>query len=374
MQKRILFFVFDGTGLGHLRRIGRIAEALQGPCATLVMTGMREAAWIIPDVCEVVSLPRGDRMRPTRPGFTPKFNWLDHHDPIAPQAPTGAHALHSSKLFEPQAIFVDYLPFGKREELVPVLAATVARKYFILRGIVDASDQSLLCGQTALRLGEAYDRILITADPRIVNVVQECGYDRLTEAKVTYTGYVMPEAVDQQAVRSRHDVPNGCLWVVCSGGGGIYAERLLNRCIKVAAEFPEVIFDVVLGPFGDTSLFTGPRSANCRFHVQLRDLPDLHAAADVVISAGGYNTLVEAASGGARLLVSPSRTGQDDEQQRQATLMASYYPVELIASLHDLEPMLRLALGKAFVGPRPRFVLEASGLQRIRELLLEDLA
>jgi predicted glycosyltransferase len=193
------------------------------------MTGMREASWIIPDECEVVSLPRFNRLRRPRAGFSPKFNWLDHNDPLAPTLRREL-MLSTARAFAPDALVVDYLPFGKWNELLPLLGATNARKYFILRGIVDTSDHSHLCGEAARRIGEAYDRILVTADPLIVDVSQECAFDRLTESKVTYVGYVMPEAVDQQAVRSDYNVPNGSPWVVCSGGGGIFAEGLLNRC------------------------------------------------------------------------------------------------------------------------------------------------
>jgi hypothetical protein len=41
-QWRALFFAFDGgVGLGHLRRLARIAEEMQGPCACLLVTGHR---------------------------------------------------------------------------------------------------------------------------------------------------------------------------------------------------------------------------------------------------------------------------------------------------------------------------------------------
>jgi len=56
-RKRILLFVFDGTGLGHLRRMSRIAERLQREFVVLVVTGMREAAWLVPASCEVMILP-----------------------------------------------------------------------------------------------------------------------------------------------------------------------------------------------------------------------------------------------------------------------------------------------------------------------------
>src|SRR5579872_3365057 len=65
-QKRIIFFVHDGTGLGHLRRLARIAKNLQGPYSCLIVTGHRAAYWFVSEESEYVHLPSLDNLLPSK--------------------------------------------------------------------------------------------------------------------------------------------------------------------------------------------------------------------------------------------------------------------------------------------------------------------
>src|SRR5438105_2980643 len=115
-QKRLLMICHDGKGLGHLRRISRIAGFLQGEFACLVMTGMAEASWLVPSNCEFIKLPNWDGLSKLRASRLGRTVWLD--------APSEEVVRLRSELikgveqaFRPSAILVDYIPFGIREEL-----------------------------------------------------------------------------------------------------------------------------------------------------------------------------------------------------------------------------------------------------------------
>ena len=56
-QKRFMFFVHDGIGLGHLSRMSKIAQGLQGLAACLVVSGYREMSWMVSKECEYIHLP-----------------------------------------------------------------------------------------------------------------------------------------------------------------------------------------------------------------------------------------------------------------------------------------------------------------------------
>src|SRR5689334_10872737 len=62
--KRILFFAFEGgTGIGHLRRISRIAAALERRFACLIVTSHREITnWFVSPGCEYVHIPAWDSL------------------------------------------------------------------------------------------------------------------------------------------------------------------------------------------------------------------------------------------------------------------------------------------------------------------------
>lgn len=373
MKKRILLFVFDGSGLGHLRRMARIAEELEGHCLTLLITGMQEATWIVPQQCQVIILPSRKWIKANRrdlevdvgaDGMRSTLNCLDRRAELIASI---------TSWFDPHAIIVDYLPFGKGDELRSMLGCTNARKYLILRGIVDTSDYPIFHGDSSRKLAEFYDRVLVTCDARIVNVSLEYQFVEATNTKVTYTGYVLPPKSNLHAVRALNGIGDSNSWVICDAGGGLNGEALANECIRIAHRFPQTKFDVILGPFSDQSLITLIDIENCRIHKLRTDLPAMHAGADVVISAGGYNTLVEAASGGARLLVMPNQIGDDDEQARQAIKMATFYPVKLIRALDNLYSMLCCELDNVESKSRPEFLLQSSGAQRVREIICQDL-
>jgi predicted glycosyltransferase len=273
------------------------------------------------------------------------------------------------------AILPDYLPFGVRYELKGLLSRIAAKKYFVLRGVIDSSDREFLSGESVNVIGDVYDRILVTADKRIVDVASEYCFGISTSSKLFYTGFVAPQDIQNRfEVRAGHRVPDGLPWVVCSGGGGLDSEELLWCCTQVAEQMPNVWFDIVFGPRsrGRTGV-VGRLPANCHVARESQQLADMHTAADVVVSAGGYNTLVECAIGGAHIIVRPSRSGADDEQTSNAIRLSSFYPVRLLQDDSRLREMIETVLRTAVGLPRPTFGLDTDGVKRIREILLSDL-
>src|SRR5438105_12585748 len=140
LQPRVLLFVHDGYGLGHLQRMARIAAALQGPSATLLVTGHRDAATLVRHPCEVLLLPSWVGLRPHRAAVWGRELWMQA---TLAEALQFRSELFSSvvKAFDPDAILVDYLPFGIADELRSGLHASRARKYWVLRGVVDRGDR-----------------------------------------------------------------------------------------------------------------------------------------------------------------------------------------------------------------------------------------
>src|SRR5581483_1168764 len=121
-QYRAVFFVFDGgTGLGHLRRLARIAHQMQGRFACLVVTGHRAAAnWFVPATCEYVHLPSWDSLVPEKARYWDRAPFLNVDL-------SGAVELRQQIIqgimqgFRPDAVFVDHLPLGANDELAQVI-------------------------------------------------------------------------------------------------------------------------------------------------------------------------------------------------------------------------------------------------------------
>ncbi|MFI7542405.1 hypothetical protein [Actinoplanes sp. NPDC049599] len=361
---RVLLFCHDGTGLGHLRRISRLAGVLQERFSTLVACGMREAGWIVPPQCGLVKLPDWegiDRWRADRAGRTP---WIELSREQATRF--RAEAIRDvARLYRPDAIIVDYLPYGQRRELDVLFGTRDSLRYFLHRGTTDTADREALRGAATQEIADTYDRIVVAADPRVVDLAAEDGYCADARAKLAYVGFVAP-APGAAGDRSRT--------VVCSGGSGHQAEELMRRCVSVARDHPDITMTVVLGPRSRLSPAELTIPANCAVYPTREDLPELHRTAAVVVSSGGLNSLLESALGGARLIVHPSRTGDEDEQRRFADRLARYHPVQRLESLDALAGAVRANWSAAAAGPVPALALRTDGAVGVRTLLEKDLA
>ena len=106
----------------------------------------------------------------------------------------------------------------------------------------------------------------------------------------------VPLTEELDSIRRSRMLPAGAKWVVCSAGGGKNGEDLIESCWQLSQLYPELYFDIVTGPRSRLQF-----SRRCVAHgrVSVVDanhaaLPAMHAAADIVITRGGYNSLIEA--------------------------------------------------------------------------------
>jgi predicted glycosyltransferase len=322
VKKRIMLFCHDGAGMGHLRRISRIAGELAQFSSPLVVTGLRETEWIVPRNVEYLKLPNWD--------------WIDkhraeQHERVGGLGLPGAESgkLRSdliagiSRTFAPDAIMVDYLPFGQRDELRQMLSATEARKYLIHRGVADTSDRWALGADAMEIVSGIYDKILVTIDPKIYRVEQHDCYSRAVQEKTQYVGLVAPEGQWRA----------GSGIIVCSAGGGRGGEALMDACVGVARAFNSLQFYVVLGPRSRRTPADFECPENCRIVQSDPDLPAVHANAKVIVTTGGYNTMMEAIVGRAPVIVYTCQEGADDERRRFCDLLGKYRPITVLESL-----------------------------------------
>jgi predicted glycosyltransferase len=363
MKKRVLLFCHDGTSLGHLRRISRVATSLQCNFVTLVLTGMREASWIVDPECEFVKIPSWDGIVSVRALRLGRRRWAELDKSQALKLRSD-FIRSVGELFDPDLIIVDYLPFGQNRELEALLFSSRAMKYFLHRGISDTSDAKYLHGNAIKKIAETYDRIIIASDRRLGEVEREDEFGELAIQKVTYVGLV--------GLQNEHI--EGPPTVVCSGGSGRGAESLVRACFAAAHKLDHIPFRIVLGPRADFSYADlVPTSPNCKVVLQSADLPAWHFDSAVTVSGGGYNSVVEAACGGARVIVHPVRMGDDDEQLRFAQRMGRHYPVRLVQDLSELQDCIRTEWNEFVCRGRTTLSLDATGATHLLALAQSDL-
>jgi predicted glycosyltransferase/glycosyltransferase involved in cell wall biosynthesis len=381
-QKRVLFFVHDGTGLGHLRRLSRLASEIQGECASLIVSGHRAASFIVPDKCEYVHLPSFDSLLPNKARYWGRkpFLEIDREDAIKLRT----SILHSViESFKPDAIVVDYLPLGKYNELSDIIRRYPALKYFIMRGVLDHTDNvrlDILGGEREHALAHYFERILVSSDKTICDVIEEYGLGPDIRSKVSYIGYVSDPVSNHtiRAARAERGLGPDDLWVVCSAGGGALGEKGIHECERLSRGYPNFYFDIILGPrsskrwefeSGNTIV-----EGNTRLSRECHNLPILHAAADIVICPGGYNSLVESMEGGGRIICMPAQLRSNDEQYIHCQRLKSVYPIEIVTSVSELFPCFESVLRGVGSEVLPiRQSLNFDGIPNFKQILFSDL-
>jgi predicted glycosyltransferase len=384
-QKRALFFVFDGgTGLGHLRRLSHIARVLQGQFACLIVTGHRAAAdWFVPPECEYIHVPAWDSLLADKAAY-----W--GRQPFLTDGPDAALALRQGLMhgivdaFQPDVLFVDHLPLGMCGELEDIIDHVPCRKYLVTRGLQNETEnlpELLLAGKALQSIRDRYDRVLVAIDPQVFDTQGRYPALEAVADKCCSVGYVA-EPADPDAIARRREARGlrpGELWTVASAGGGQHGEALIAASCELARMHPDIAFDVVMGSRTNLSperlAEHASAATNLRLHHQVSDMAALHAAADIVISSGGYNSLLESLQGRARIVCVPSRKSELDEQYLHAAHLRRFAAIEVDIDVTGLPAMFAKTVTELRTDPRPdgRRGLDFAGANNIRRIVLADM-
>jgi|GEM_PF-475079 len=359
-KKRILFFAHDGTGLGHLKRLSLLAKSLEDDFSCLLVTGHKQVGEIISEKCEFVRLPY---LSLEKPELMPLRNKI---------------IKESIKKFKPDALVVDYLPLGKQDELKEIINSFTGRLYYIARGVMDAPEsfkKGVLSGYSKVALEEKFHKIFIACDKRICDWSNEYSISKELEKKLEYIGYIGEEISEKliSSVRKKRGITNLNKWIVCSSGGGALAEKLIKEYTKLPKKYPKFYFDIIIGPknslnFEEEHLRLSPL---VEVHHGSYDLPLLHAAADIVLCPGGYNSIVECLQGNTPIIVSPVQTKKGDEQYIHANRIKKFSQVDFVESPKFLDTCLQKNLN--LFKKKKAHNINICGLKNFHSSVLKDL-
>jgi predicted glycosyltransferase len=367
---RVLFYVHDGRGLGHLRRVATVASYMQQRCSTLVVCGHREGALVLDEDCEFVHIPTLERTDSNHLGYNRQA--FPGKSPDLALRVRKAVIQTTVNAFQPDAIVVDYLPFGSYNEMLDVLRSARCRRYLILRGIVDDKPSARRkIFLDADSIAEVYERVFVACDPCIIDLAAEYELAPSLSNKLLYTGYVsVPDRVrEAPRYRAQRGISAGVKWVVCSAGGGRKSDVFFEACAALARGMPDVRFDIVTGPRFETGdSFISSNAENLTVWKERKDLPYWHAACDLVITHGGYNTVIEAISAGTPTLVFPF--DGNVERLTHAKRLGSFENVVVITEPSELNSHVRKMLEDC---RRRRPVLSMAGAKAISKCIISDL-
>ncbi|MGH2531375.1 MAG: glycosyltransferase family protein [Thermomicrobiales bacterium] len=318
---RLMFYCHDTYGLGHLRRTLTLATDLRRrwpSTSQLIVTGSPVAqSFPYPPGADYVKLPAVVKTRAGRyeaRSIATSFEAVrDMRRDIL---------LSAARHFNPDAFIVDHAPAGLEGEAVATLRYLKEQslRTRLILGLRDILDEAPRVRSTWQREGihelldNLYDRILVYGTPELYDVVAEYGLSPRAAAKTRYVGYLRrpPAARTRDEVRAELGVCSNRLVVVTAGGGGDGGDLFRSIADAIRHEPAANGYDwlLVAGPLmaeaelADLRARVGPR-AGVHLLDFAEDLASYLAAADAVVSMGGYNSVCEILSLNCPALIVP---------------------------------------------------------------------
>jgi predicted glycosyltransferase len=324
----IMMYSHDTYGLGHIRRTMAIATHLLGPRINiLILTGSPIAGrFSFPEQIDFVRIP----------GMIKKTN--DEYLPLSIKI-NARHALDirkniitaTAKTFQPQLFIVDKEPLGLRKEVLPTLkwlqrSRPDTRAILGLRDIMD--DAATVKKDWREKgvyeiLQNLYAEIWVYGNREFYNPIEEYDIAESISQKMYFTGYIPRKIPGPEAVRNiRKELgvkPDEKLVVVTTGGGGdgYVVMRTYVSMLESASKPLPFKSVLITGPFMPKNkrrkIFKRARKQGVRGYHFYRQMEKIFAAADLVVSMGGYNTLCEILSQGTPSLVIPRETPRKEQ-------------------------------------------------------------
>lgn len=337
-KKRILIFAYDGTGVGHLMCLAKIASGLSSGFDVLIVTGHTVVSKVVKNGVRYIQLPN----------FYEELAKGNKSD--ADINASRIIQLHQIvKDFKPDAFITDFLPFGKRCELQYIIRQYKCLKYFTLRSEIRGErimHEDVFSPRNIKLFAQHYDRIFVTSDLAITSMDIFSWLPTEVKKKITYTGFVT-YPINRYHAQKLRQLKHSTVyrkWIVCSIGGGRVGNELLESCYKFAKtkQFTDCFFDIVMGEYNKASINSTECLPNVCISNWIDDLYMYHASADLVICCGAYNTLVECMQGLPKTVLSYSVQNPqlEDEQQQNIIKLGNYYSIKHIDDLENIEKMV----------------------------------
>jgi predicted glycosyltransferase len=254
----------------------------------------------------------------------------------------------TAKAFKPHLFIVDKEPLGLKKEVLPTLKwlkRCMPGTRTIL-GLRDIMDDAVTVQEDWKRKGvyellnHLYSEIWVYGNQKFYDPIQEYAIPKRISNKMLFTGYIPRKVPNRKAVqqlRREHSLTeNEKLVVVTTGGGGDgfpVMDAYLNMLESAPALLP---FKSVLitGPFmadrETKEVIKRARRLGVKTYQFCRVMEKMLAAADLVVSMGGYNTVCEILSQGTPALIIPREVPRKEQTIRAQVLynhnLADYIP------------------------------------------------
>jgi predicted glycosyltransferase len=319
----IVMYSHDTYGLGHIRRTMAIASQLRTKNTNiLILTGSPIVGrFSFPEQIDFVRIP----------GMIKKTN--QEYLPMSIKINAG-HALDirkkiiiaTVKAFQPHLLIVDKEPLGLKKEILPTLkwlrkCCPRTRTVLGLRDIMDDAQTVKDNWQKKgiyHALDKYYNEIWTYGIQEFYDPIVEYEIPERVSRKIRFTGYIPREVKstkDAIQERKRHHINETDKLVVVTTGGGGDGYPVMDAYLSMLERQSHVIpyrSILITGPFMPKTqrreILARSKKLNVKVFHFYRQMEKVLAAADLVISMGGYNTLCELMSQNTVSLLIPRET------------------------------------------------------------------
>jgi predicted glycosyltransferase len=359
-MSRILVYSHDTFGLGNIRRMVRISEALAAHdpnVSILIITGSPMLhAFRLPRRIDYVKLPC--LARDVAGLYGVKHLDMAFDDALRMRS---SLILSAAADFNPDIVIVDKKPLGVGGELKPMLELLSRRAHppsvhLLLRDILDTPEATKRIWEDQDYHGAIarfYNSVLVVGEAHVFDVADAYAFPPKTCAKLTYCGYINRSNPEYRDVQSK-----GRPHILVHAGGGQDGPRLIDAMIgALRLAGPDRDFDcrIIGGPeLGENDRTRLSAETRALHGVDWMDFSDAMgreiATADLVIAMGGYNSVCEILSYRKRAIIVP-RSVPVREQRIRAEAMDALGLIRMIP-IERLTPerLLRDALSELSLG------------------------
>jgi predicted glycosyltransferase len=330
MRPKVLLYSHDTFGLGNIRRTLLLAEMLghEYPDASLlIVTGSPMIhAFRIPPRTDYVKLPCVTRTDSDR--YNPAYLDAVHGEVADMRRGVLEQTIRG---FAPDLMIVDKRAAGIGGELLAPLRAlrrahAPLKIVLGIRDILDAPEQTRLSLKRARdmrTIARYYDEVWIYGEQTIFDAVAEYGFPPDVARKTRFCGYLKRPT---RAAAPHQGPPR----ILVTTGGGEDGTEMIETYLEGLIALPRSVALTTTVVFGPQMAAASRRRLLERFGA-LPDVefvefdPDLaarYAAADLVVSMAGYNTVCELLSCGVRAVLVP-RSKPVGEQLLRARLLSA---------------------------------------------------
>jgi predicted glycosyltransferase len=327
--RNILMYSHDTYGLGHIRRTLSIARHLAGEDTNvIILTGSPLAGrFPMPDHVDFVRIP----------GMIKKTN--EDYQPISIRLQPW-HAMNIRKsiimatadTLAPDVFIVDKEPLGLKKEALPALEwmrreLPACRTILGLRDIMDDGETVRADWREKgvyAALEDLYSEVWVYGNQDLHDSVKEYAIPESVARKMVFTGYIpraAPSPENAARLRASLGAGNGTPLVVVTTGGGGDGGKVVETFLALLEQGPVPYKSVlVTGPFLSQAAREAARERAARlgavFYEFYSGMEELLAAADLVVSMGGYNTVCELLSLKTPALLVPRETPRREQLLR----------------------------------------------------------